>query len=128
MLAAPAIEQAVRTPGISSRDQRWLLEDLVAMPGKEAAPKMAWLGGRLVAGMEGGRLLTARFYYRCRRFDPVTRLCTSRDDLPSACEEYPWGDSGPHPAKTIPPWCGYNVDVGRPVEPVPVALTRRPSS
>lgn len=121
MLAEPHISQAT-TPGISERDRRWLLEDLSPMGGREAAAKTPWLRGHLSAGMVGGRVVIGRFFYWCRHFDPATRTCASHDDLPSACKDYPWRDDPPHPAKTLPPQCGYNVDVGR----VPVELTVGP--
>ena len=40
---------------------------------------------------EGRTLPIARFYYRCRAWDPTTRLCTQYDTRPRTCSEYPYG-------------------------------------
>jgi Fe-S-cluster containining protein len=123
MLAAPHLQQAL-LPSLSARDRRWMLEDLVAMPAKEAAAKTAWMRARPTVGFVEGRLSRETFFYRCRQFDAETRACRSHDDLPSACGGFPWHGGVPHPDAALPPECGYNVDVGR----VPVEITRKPDS
>lgn len=107
---------------ITDRDRRWFLEDLRAMPGKEAAAKTAWMraSGRRTVGFVDGRMTRDAFFYSCRHFDPVARTCASHDDLPSACSGYPWHGE-PRPDAAIPPECSFNADVGR----VPVAITPR---
>lgn len=106
-------------------ERRWVLEDLTPMPAKEVAAVWPEIVRKPVAGIVDGQVVMTRYLYRCRNLDPDTKQCRIYDRRPGACRGYPWYDDPPHPAKTIPPQCGYNLDVGR--EPVPVELTRKPA-
>jgi Fe-S-cluster containining protein len=59
-------------------------------------------------------------FYRCDWFDPQTRLCTHYDKRPDLCREFPRNNADRVIEGTkLPPMCGYRVDLGQTVEPMP---------
>ncbi len=65
-------------------------------------------------------------YYACPDFDADQRICGRYETRPPVCRKFPWGYYGePMPDVSLPPTCGYRVDIGLEVQPV--TLIRKPS-
>lgn len=63
-------------------------------------------------------------YYACPDFVEATRTCGRYETRPPVCRNFPWGyHGGPIPDASLPPTCGYRVDIGLEVQPV--TLTRK---
>jgi Fe-S-cluster containining protein len=59
-------------------------------------------------------------FYRCDWFDTETRLCTHYDERPDLCREFPRNNADRVDERAkLPPMCGYRVDLGQTVEPMP---------
>lgn len=79
-----------------------------------------WSSGWSEVVFQGEARLLAAHYYRCDRFDPVTRRCADYDNRPTVCRDYPWYREPPDPRKALPPTCSYRAEVGQPVAEMPV--------
>lgn len=112
---------------IDARTRRWILEELVPISAKEARRIAPWRTDDAVQMGPQGWIVDYPTYYRCRNYDPETRLCSSHDDLPPTCKEYPYyGHGRPMPGMHLPPRCSFRADVGEPIEEwQPVTVTRK---
>jgi Fe-S-cluster containining protein len=54
---------------------------------------------------------TDRFFFRCRKFNETTNLCSDHDNRPRMCSHFPWYDHPPNATELLySPDCGYKVD------------------
>lgn len=108
---------------MSDAARRWVAEDLTPMPQGEARAKAPHLfegSDRPMPTDEHGGPRLFPHVYRCRHFDPDTRLCTAWDDRPPTCSDFPrYGLATTHPAASLPVDCEYRRDQGLPVLPRP---------
>lgn len=56
--------------------------------------------------------------WRCDRYDPVARLCTSHDDRPPICRGWPWYGEEPYVMTSMPDECSHQWDVAGTPAPV----------
>jgi Fe-S-cluster containining protein len=115
---------------MSPEDRRFVLEDLTPISRRAGDALGAyWIGeletarGQPWRGRNGSPL---RFYFRCRHFDEESRRCLNYDDRPPLCRAFPFHGAPPMPGQALPPPCSFRADLGQPVEPVAVFLSRRP--
>lgn len=118
-----------KLPGqLDARTRRWILEELTPISRREGKARAPWVGGGMT--LKNGRYSPDySFFYECKNFDPVTRLCAAYDDRPEVCSGYPWYQAAPNPGAALPPYCSYREDIGKSVEPQPdwqtIELTRK---
>lgn len=122
----PVTPQQLRGFARRITDGAWMVEHLTPIRRRDGMAMAPWSDGydeRL--DDDGTPYLVAGSYYRCDNYDETTRRCLDYNNRPSICRQYPWVDGIPQPTAKLPPTCSFNADIGLPVEPVPVAITRR---
>jgi Fe-S-cluster containining protein len=123
-------QEAIEATGLMPRTRDWILHDLTPISRKEAKRKAAWVWSDRIGAKKMSEVM--QFFYRCRWFDPESRLCSNWQNRPLPCSGYPWGDDPPRPEAALPPTCSFRADIGKPVEPMPeewqqIILSRKPT-
>jgi Fe-S-cluster containining protein len=110
-------------------DWRFILEDLDVITRREAFEIHPWLkDAGLLQSDINGELSAISTYYLCRWHDVETGRCTNHENRPPLCREYPWATPTPREKDfqlQLPPTCAYREDLGKSVEPVPVAFRQK---
>lgn len=112
-------EYAQLLPGtIDEEDRQFVLSELRQLKKREGLALAPWLRGHMLADKHGQPVDVV--FYECKHFDVETRRCTNYENRPGMCRDFPWYDGVPRRQAALAPYCSFNADVGRPVEPVPV--------
>ncbi len=109
MLQHSQLTYQLNKEGFDETERQWAINDLTRMPVREAMALAPHLRNRALVDADGQ--LAVPVFYRCRHYDEGTKSCTNYDGRPDVCRDFPWYGQEPHPAKTLPPGCGYWEDI-----------------
>lgn len=99
----------------SQRQHDWIHHDLTRIPSAEGYRRAPWYRGTVTVNQFGEPAVP--IFYECRHYDPDANVCLDYDNRPDTCRGYPRYELAlTHPATALAPSCGYQADLGQPVE------------